>query len=194
MNLTRPLILASNSPRRHQILQMAGLNFEVRTLPVEETYPSETQVEDVARVLAQKKATAFAGLIDQEIVIGADTVVVLEEQLLGKPADLDEAREMLSLLSGKSHQVITGICLFSSDILDTFDDSTQVRFRELTASEIDYYVEKYQPLDKAGAYGIQEWIGMVGIEEIKGSFFNVVGLPVQKLYQKLSDHSLILGM
>jgi len=148
----------------------------------------------VARVLARKKALAFTGKIEQEVVIAADTVVVLEDQLMEKPADLDEAREMLSLLSGKSHQVITGICLFASDILDTFEDTTEVIFRELSASEIDYYIENYRPLDKAGAYGIQEWIGMVGIREIKGSYFNVVGLPVQKLFQKLADHKLILGI
>ncbi|MGB3849816.1 MAG: Maf family nucleotide pyrophosphatase [Tunicatimonas sp.] len=180
------IILASGSPRRQQLMRALRIPFSVRTTFVSEDYPTDLAAEDVAEFLAGKKGKAYQGaLADDELVITADTTVVLEERILNKPADATEAQAMLRSLSGRSHRVITGVGLTTAASVQTFADATTVHFRVLTDEEIDFYVENYQPYDKAGGYAIQEWIGMVAIEGIVGSYFNVVGLPVEKLYQEL---------
>jgi septum formation protein len=180
------IILASGSPRRQQLMHALRIPFSVRTTFVPEDYPAELAAEDVAEFLAGKKGKAYQGsLADNELVITADTTVVLEENILNKPADATEAQAMLRSLSGRSHRVITGVGLTTAASMRTFADITTVHFRGLTDAEIDFYVENYQPYDKAGGYAIQEWIGMVAIEGIVGSYFNVVGLPVEKLYREL---------
>lgn len=184
--MSHKLILASNSPRRQQLMKEAGFRYEVRTLEVEEDFPEDMAAAQVAEYLARKKGQAHQlQMATDEIIITADTTVVIHEQVLNKPADEAEARRMLQMLSGQQHQVITGVCLSLHDRQQSFSDVTKVSFRELELSEIDYYVSHYRPFDKAGAYAIQEWIGMVGIEHIEGSYFNVVGLPLEKLYKHL---------
>ncbi|MEH0156147.1 Maf family nucleotide pyrophosphatase [Limibacter armeniacum] len=184
--LRKRLVLASKSPRRQQLLQEMGFEFEVRTKDVEEIFPSSIPVDQVATYLAALKADAFAGTLgDDELLITSDTVVVNNGQVLGKPADRDEAYEMIEAMSGKEHEVYTGVCLMGNEKKVTFSDVTKVRFHQLTASEIDYYIDQYKPFDKAGAYGIQEWIGLIGISAIEGTYFNVMGLPTDKLYQQL---------
>ena len=181
-------ILASGSPRRQQLLRELRVPFTVRLISVEESYPSEMAPEQVASYLSKKKGQAYqAQMAEDELIITADTTVVVGSVLLNKPADAAEARWMLAQLSGTVHQVITAVSLTSRASIETFSETTQVFFRSLSEKEIDYYVEHFQPLDKAGGYAIQEWIGMIGIEKIEGSYFNVVGLPVDKLYQKLKD-------
>lgn len=184
MNFSRPLILASNSPRRQELLRKAGFDFEVRAKEVDESYPEETPPEDVAKYLALKKASVYDDIKD-EIVITADTIVKLNDQILGKPENYEDARRMLAALSGTAHEVITGVCIKNNDKEVVLDDITRVYFKKLSDEEIDYYITNYKPYDKAGAYGIQEWIGMMGIEKIEGSYFNVVGLPVHKVYEAL---------
>ena len=180
------VILASGSPRRQQLLRELRLPFTVRTLPVAEDYPAELPSDQVAVFLAKKKGQAYRdALAEDELVITADTTVVMGERLLNKPANAAEAREMLTALSGRVHRVITGVCLTTATTSRTFVDITQVYFRALSDEEISFYVENYQPFDKAGGYAIQEWIGMIAIEKIEGSYFNVVGLPVEKLYSEL---------
>ena len=180
------VILASGSPRRQQLLRELRLPFTVRTLPVTEEYPSELPPDQVAEFLAKKKGQAYRdALAEDELVITADTTVVVGERLMNKPANAAEAREMLTALSGRVHRVITGVCLTTATTSRTFVDTTQVSFRALSDEEISFYVENYQPFDKAGGYAIQEWIGMIAIEKIEGSYFNVVGLPVEKLYGEL---------
>lgn len=185
MNLPCPLILASKSPRRQQLLRDAGFDFEVLTKDIDESFPDSLETTEVAKYIAEKKAEAFANEIDKNIVITSDTVVIYGDKVLGKPADRDEAVEMLTLMSGDSHLVISAVCIANKDKRVVFDDTTKVYFKELTQSEIEHYVDYCQPFDKAGAYGIQEWIGMIGITKIEGSYFNVVGLPVQKVYEAL---------
>lgn len=185
MNFNRPLILASNSPRRQELLRAAGYSFKVKTRPVDESYPSDLPPREVASFLAKKKAEAYLPHLEDEVVITADTVVKLGDELLGKPGNTTEAIKMLNKLSGTDHEVITGVCVADKNMQIAFEDVTRVFFRSLNSREIEYYVEQYQPFDKAGAYGIQEWIGMVGIKKITGSYFNVVGLPVAKLYDVL---------
>ncbi len=180
------LILASNSPRRQQLLQQLGVRFTVKTKPVDEYYPDELPPEEVAEYLARKKGSAYqTDLSEDELIITADTVVVVDTTILNKPADDQQAKQMLTKLSGRSHQVITGVCLTTRQTQISCKDTTNVFFRKLTDPEIDYYICQYQPYDKAGGYAIQEWIGMVGITHIEGSYFNVVGLPVEKLYRQL---------
>ncbi len=179
------LILASGSPRRQQLLREAGFVFEVRTKATDESYPQSIDPIAVAKYIAQKKMDAFAHIGEGELVITADTVVKLDRTILGKPEDRDEAIGMLTEMSGRTHEVITGVCLKNSEKQLLFDALTKVTFRALAESEIKYYVDEWQPFDKAGAYGIQEWIGMVGIERIEGSYFNVVGLPVHQVYEHL---------
>ena len=180
------IILASGSPRRRELMQQLGLNFTVRTVPVAEDYPATLAIEKVAEYLAKKKARASQSrMAEDELVITADTTVVVGDQLLNKPADAAEAQQMLRMLSGKVHRVITGVGIAQASSMLTFSDTTQVYFRALAEEEIHFYVAHYQPYDKAGGYAIQEWIGMVGIERIDGSYFNVVGLPVEKLYREL---------
>jgi septum formation protein len=187
MNFPLSLSLASKSPRRQYLLQEAGFEHTVVTIDIEETYPENIRTEDVPRYLANKKAEAYLPrLADNELVITADTVVVLNEKILGKPKDKVHAKKLLSILSGQTHKVITGVCLASKKKKIDFDDTTMVTFKRLTESEIDYYVERYKPYDKAGAYGAQEWMGMIAIQRIEGSYFNVMGLPVHLLYEKLN--------
>ncbi len=179
-------ILASKSPRRQTLLKSLGIDFKVVVKEVDESYPEGLRINEIPVYLAKSKALPFSGeLADNDLLITADTVVCLEEKVLGKPADRVEAVEMLQLLSAKDHQVITGVCLTSAGKQKAFFSVSCVRFRELDIQEIEYYVDVYKPFDKAGAYGIQEWIGYVGITHIEGSFYNVMGLPVQQLYSEI---------
>jgi septum formation protein len=181
------LILASQSPRRHQMLKELGLEFKIQTKDVEEVYPDHLKGEEIPVYLAKLKAEAFVlDLNEKELVITADTIVCVDDMVLGKPNDRAEAVNMLKTLSGRSHQVISGVCLKSKEKEASFSCTTHVHFKELSLDEIDYYIDNYKPFDKAGAYGIQEWIGFVGIDGIEGSYFNVVGLPIQRLYQELN--------
>ena len=181
------IVLASNSPRRRDLLAGLGIEFEVRVLPgIDESYPDSLPANEIPLYIAAKKAEANRKVMRQgDLVITADTVVVCEGKALGKPADAAEARAMLELLSGKTHQVVTGVCLMSAERQRTFAVTTDVTFKELTANETEYYIQTYRPYDKAGAYGIQEWIGYIGVTGISGSFFNVMGLPVQRVYSEL---------
>lgn len=185
MNVSRQLILASSSPRRQFLMKESGFDFVVRKPDVEEDFPDTMPVENVASFLAKKKAEFFRPSITEEIVVTADTVVILDQRILNKPADREEAIEMLSTLSGRTHTVITGVCVLSREKELVFDDRTEVTFKSLTRDEIEFYVDVYKPFDKAGAYGAQDWIGMVAVERINGSYFNVMGLPVHRVYQEL---------
>ncbi|MCU0448386.1 MAG: Maf family nucleotide pyrophosphatase [Bernardetiaceae bacterium] len=180
------LILASGSPRRQQLLRELGLPYRQWIKPIDEIVPPHVAALDAASYLAAQKAAAFEGQIaPDELVITADTVVICQGQLLGKPADAAEARQMLSLLAGQAHEVITGVCLHSQHRTLVQSDLTRVHFRALSQAEIDFYIQHYQPFDKAGAYGAQDWVGMVAIERLEGSYFNVMGLPTHLLYQML---------
>ncbi len=180
------LILASKSPRRQQILKDAGFNFKVEAKSVDESYPVELAPEEVPAFLAQKKANAYSQLEDGALLITADTVVILNNTILEKPKSKREAIDMLQQLSGKTHTVITGVCLKTNHSICTFSDQTLVTFKELTIEEIEHYVGTYQPFDKAGAYGVQEFIGMIGVTKMEGSFYNVMGLPVHLVYEQLT--------
>ena len=181
------IVLASNSPRRKELLQRMGVNFKVRTLfGIDESYPDSLRGEDIVRYISRNKAQAYrSSMAPNELLITADTIVYVEGEVMGKPKTAEQAKEMLHKLSGKSHQVITGVTIVTADRTEDFGVTSQVKFAEITDEEINFYVDNYLPFDKAGAYGIQEWIGIVAVEEINGSYFNVVGLPVQRLYQKL---------
>jgi septum formation protein len=180
------LILASASPRRQQLMREAGFTFEVRVKAVPEVYPADLAPEEVPAYLARLKAGAFAGeLLPGEMLVTADTVVCIHGKIIGKPSGREEAIVMLEELSGNRHLVVTGVCVTTTDRQFAFDARTYVYFRRLREEEIAYYVDRYKPFDKAGAYGIQEWIGYTGIERVEGSYYNVMGLPVQKLYQVL---------
>ena len=180
------LILASASPRRRQLLEEAGFKFRTATVDFEEIWPSHLRGREIAEYLATGKASARKEAIRPgQIIITADTVVWCRDTVLGKPADNKEAMKFLRLLSGCEHEVITGICLRDTKRQHTFSVTTSVRFRNLSEEEIIYYVENYRPLDKAGAYGIQEWIGLRGITRIEGSYYNVVGMPVSDLYTQM---------
>ncbi|MDD2381551.1 MAG: Maf family nucleotide pyrophosphatase [Mariniphaga sp.] len=179
-------ILASKSPRRQELLESLGITFQVKIKSVEEKYPDHLKGEAIPEYLAKLKSFPFLNeLSDRDLLITADTVVFLEDELLGKPGDLAEAAFMLHKLGGKEHQVISGVCLTSSVKQIVFHAVTNVLFKKLREEEIQYYLSAFQPLDKAGAYGIQEWIGNIGITHIEGSFYNVMGLPVQKLYEEI---------
>ena len=181
----KKIVLSSNSPRRKELLGELGIDFEVRVIEgIDETYPKELSVEEVPQYIAREKARVYIVGKD-EVLLTADTVVVLGNEIMGKPHDEADAMRMLRQLSGKTHQVITGVCLKTSDKQVTFSDITDVSFAELTDEEIKFYVDNFRPLDKAGAYGIQEWIGLAGVTGIKGSYFNVVGLPVHRVYAEL---------
>jgi septum formation protein len=180
------IILASKSPRRQQLLNDLGLNFTVQSMDIPEVFPENLGMTEVPVYLAELKAEAFRPqLKDNQLLITADTIVWLDGHVLNKPADYNEGFRMLSDLSGKKHQVITGVCLLSARKKISFYALTDVWFKQLSDTEINYYLEHYKPYDKAGAYGIQEWIGYVGINHIEGSFFNVMGLPVQSVYEHL---------
>jgi septum formation protein len=179
-------ILASRSPRRHQLLKELGLNFDTVFKDYNETYPADLEGAEIAEYLSSNKALLFEGEIsDNDIVITADTIVWCSNQVLDKPSDYNEAVDILRVMSGKTHDVITGVTFFSNNQKHTFSETTKVTFDNLTDEEIDYYVREFKPFDKAGAYGIQEWIGLSGIVSIEGSYFNVMGLPVQKVYTEL---------
>ncbi|MBQ4526103.1 MAG: septum formation protein Maf [Bacteroidaceae bacterium] len=189
LKLNYQIILASNSPRRKELLSGLGLNYEVRTLPgIDESYPDTLQGEEIPVYISSKKASAYLdALKDDELLITADTIVWLDGRVLGKPSDEKEACQMLRDLSGKTHQVITGVTLATTTFQKSFASVSQVTFAPLSEEEISYYVNHYHPMDKAGSYGVQEWIGFIGVERIEGSYFNVMGLPVQRLYRELKE-------
>jgi MAF protein len=181
------IILASKSPRRRQLLEDAGFVFSIADgYDVEETYPDTLAADAVAEYLSNLKADAYPELLrSNDLLITSDTVVVAEGEVLGKPADYNDAYRMLKLMSGKMHKVITAVCIRTSTSKISFSDECDVFFEELTDSEIDYYITQYKPYDKAGAYGIQEWIGYIGIGKIVGSFFTVMGFPIHRVYQEI---------
>ena len=181
------LILASNSPRRKELLAGLGLDYEVRTLPdVDESYPESLQGGDIPLYISRVKADAYKPMLQpDELMITADTIVWMDGMVLGKPRNKFGAIEMLKQLSGGVHYVYTGVSITTQTRQESFYVATEVRFANLTDEEIEYYVDTYQPMDKAGAYGVQEWIGYIGVENIQGSYFNVMGLPVQRLYTEL---------
>ena len=183
------IILASASPRRRELMSGLDVSFEVRTLPdVDESFPTELQGGDIPLYISRKKADAYrSSMAADELVITADTIVWLEGKALGKPVDADDARRMLRNMSGKTHQVFTGVTITTASVQSSFAACSNVTFAVLTDDEIEHYVTKYKPMDKAGAYGAQEWIGYVGMENIEGSYFNVMGLPVQRLYNELKQ-------
>lgn len=185
MNFTRPLILGSSSPRRQFLMRESGFEFTVEKPDVDEDFPRELPVEQVAKYLAVKKAEFFRADIKDQVVVTADTVVIINNYILNKPQDRTEAISMLNVLSGQTHLVMTGVCILSAEKEQSFDDTTEVTFKKLSQKEIEFYVDTYKPYDKAGAYGAQDWIGMVAIEKITGSYFNVMGLPIHKVYQHL---------
>ena len=182
------IILSSNSPRRKELLAGLGVDFEVRVLKgVDERYPDDIPLNEVPLYIAIEKASAYTVAKD-ELVVTADTVVIVDNEILGKPKDRAEAYGMLRKISGKTHQVVTGVCLTTIDDQRSFTVTTDVEFKELSDNEIYYYIDKYRPFDKAGAYGIQEWIGYVGVLSLKGSYYNVMGLPVQRIYEEFMSY------
>ena len=179
------VVLASNSPRRRELLSELGVQYRVEVIRgIDETHPSELPAKEIAEYLSRLKAGAYA-LKQNELLITADTVVILDDEVMGKPADADEACAMLRRLSNRTHSVVTGVTVTTEDGQQSFSDEALVTFDELSDEEIQYYVSHYRPLDKAGAYGIQEWIGYMGVKHLEGSFFTVMGLPVHRLYQLL---------
>lgn len=192
-----PFILASASPRRKDLLNLAEISFEIIVSDTDESYPSSLTIADIPVFIANQKAAAVAHKIkqidpnDKRCIIAADTVVVIDNTILGKPMDREDAIITLTKLSGKTHQVITGVSVFWNHEIISFSETTQVEFHPLTMEQITYYVDQYKPYDKAGAYAIQEWIGVVGIKQIKGDFYNVMGLPVSRLVQKLKQLGLM---
>ncbi len=188
LNLSRyNIILASNSPRRKELLSGLNIPYEIKTLPdIDESYPDSLTGEDIAIYIAKEKANAYLDQLDENtLLITADTIVLLDGKVYGKPSDETDAKQMLRDLSGKTHQVITGVCITTKDKQVSFGVSSEVRFSKLDDDEIEYYVSNYKPFDKAGAYGVQEWIGYVAVEYISGSYFNIMGLPIQRLYREL---------
>ncbi|MCL1938834.1 MAG: Maf-like protein [Candidatus Azobacteroides sp.] len=183
------IVLGSHSPRRRELLLGLDIHYELKVLPdIEETYPAALQKEEIPVYIARSKALAYKKFMNENtLLITADTIVWLDGQVYGKPANEMEARNMLRALSGKTHEVITGVCLTTQEQQKTFYAVSSVQFAWLEDAEIDYYVKKYQPYDKAGAYGVQEWIGYIGVESLSGSFYNVMGLPVRMLYQYLKE-------
>ncbi|WP_353723224.1 Maf family nucleotide pyrophosphatase [Dyadobacter sp. 676] len=188
IELQKPLILASNSPRRKQLLQEAGFTFTIEVLPTDESYPSDLPAGQVAGHISREKAGQFHSIRSDSLVLTADTVVIADHHILGKPADAPDAFRMIKMLSGRSHKVVTAISLLSDGTIETVADAAEVYFRNLEDWEINHYIDEYKPFDKAGSYGIQEWIGMIGIEKIEGSFYTIMGLPVHIVYQILKPH------
>lgn len=183
------VILASNSPRRKELLAGLGVDYEIRTLPdVDESYPETLKGADIPLFIAKEKADAYLDMMQPgELMITADTIVWLDGRVFGKPKDREDALRMLRDMSGCTHEVFTGVCITTAEWQRSFAARTEVSFSELSEEEIVYYVDKYQPMDKAGAYGVQEWIGFIGVENISGSYYNIMGLPVQKLYRELLE-------
>ena len=181
------IILASNSPRRKELLSGLGIDFQIRTIKsIDESYPDTLQGEDIPIYISKKKASVYLQSIsDDELLITADTIVYLDGEVMGKPKSAEDAIGMLSRLSGRIHDVITGVSIVTKEKQVSFASTSKVSFASLTEKEIMYYVDNYSPLDKAGAYGIQEWIGYIGVNGLSGSYFNVMGLPVQRLYEEL---------
>lgn len=181
------VILASGSPRRRELMVGLGVNYEVRILPdVDESYPNTLQGEEIPLYIAKEKADAYIPMMQpDELIITADTIVWLDGKVLGKPRDREDALQMLRTMSGRTHEVFTGVCITTTDWQRSFTAQTEVRFATLSEDEIIYYVDNFKPMDKAGAYGVQEWIGFIGVENISGSYYNIMGLPVQKLYREL---------
>jgi septum formation protein len=185
LQLSKPIILASASPRRRQLLSDAGFEFEILSKNIAEIYPEELKREAIPLFLARLKGESLATESEGKILIAADTIVVLGEKILGKPSDESEAIDFLSQLSGNTHEVITGVYVSNGFKKVQFHETTQVSFRKLSLDEIKFYVKKYQPLDKAGAYGVQDWMGLTAVSHIQGCFYNVMGLPMAKLYEEL---------
>ena len=184
--INRPIILASQSPRRHQLLKDAGFDFEIRTKSIDEVFPEDMNQAEVAEYLAVLKAEAVKDwVVNDEIVITADSIVVLDNVIYGKPKDKADAFQMIKKLSSKVHQVITGVCILSKEGTIRFSDVTNVYFDEVSDEEINYYIDNYKPYDKAGGYGVQEWIGYAKVKKIEGSYYNVMGLPIHKVYAAL---------
>ena len=183
------VLLASNSPRRKELLQGIDIDFEIKVLPdIDESYPATLPVEEVAEFIAEKKASSYTNnLKEDELLITADTVVILDGAIFGKPNNKEEANAMLNALSGKAHRVISGVCLATLEKQVSFSVTSEVLFSELSNEEIEYYINRYSPFDKAGSYGIQEWIGYIGVEHLSGSYFNIMGLPIQRLYRELKN-------
>lgn len=181
------VILASGSPRRRELMAGLGVNYEVRMLPdVDESYPDTLQGEEIPLYIAKEKADAYIPMMQpDELIITADTIVWLDGKVLGKPRDREDALQMLRTMSGRTHEVFTGVCITTTDWQRSFTAQTEVRFATLSDDEIIYYVDNFKPMDKAGAYGVQEWIGFIGVENISGSYYNIMGLPVQRLYREL---------
>ncbi|WP_300728102.1 Maf-like protein [uncultured Bacteroides sp.] len=181
------VILASNSPRRRELLSGLGIDYEVKIMQgIDETYPETLKGEEIPMYIAKEKADAYRPtMAANELIITADTIVYIDGKVLGKPKDEADACEMLRCLSGRTHEVITGVCITTRNFQKSFAAVTDVTFDKLTDEEISFYVEKYRPMDKAGSYGVQEWIGFIGVSGLKGSYFNVMGLPIQRLYQEL---------
>ena len=190
MQLSKPLILASNSPRRKEIMHNAGFEFSVKVIHTDEAFPADMPVEEVPAFLARNKAECFRKNLSNEIVLCADTVVVIENEIINKPNDAEDARRMLRLLSNRMHWVITGVCIMTEAETITLADTTHVSFKALSDWEIEYYIHKCQPFDKAGSYGVQDFIGMIGIDKIEGSFYTVMGLPIHRVYQELEKYLL----
>lgn len=187
-SLNYTLILGSKSSRRRQILEEAGLDFKLTSIECDEAFPEELDIQNIARYLAEKKSRAYSKtLTKNQILLTADTIVVINDQILGKPDDDEGAKAMLTLLSGKTHEVITGVCLRSNSKTVSFQDTTTVSFQNISLEEIEYYIEKDKPFDKAGSYGIQDWIGLIGVASINGSYYNVVGLPIHRVYEELKN-------
>lgn len=182
-----PILLASNSPRRKELLAEMGLSFTVASMDIDESFPLGISPAEAAEWIASNKAKAALSENQQSLIVAADTIVVCDGQVLGKPVDESHATKILELLSGQTHQVITAVALAYKEEFHVFHEVTQVTFKKLSEGEISFYVRNYKPYDKAGAYGIQEWIGAIGIERIDGSYTNVVGLPTARLYQELGD-------
>jgi septum formation protein len=181
------MILASASPRRHQLLRWAEIDFDVIVQETDESYPTNLSVEQVPEYIAKNKAIAVQRMNhSNRLILAADTIVVIDDNIIGKPKDREEAIRILQTLSGRSHRVITGVVFLKGDETRSFSDITTVNFHSLTLDQIEYYVDQYKPYDKAGAYAIQEWIGVVGIASIQGDFYNVMGLPVSKVVQQLT--------
>jgi septum formation protein len=179
------LILGSQSPRRKELLQQAGFSFDVHTVDFDESYPKGMENKEVAEYIANSKNRALRELHSDSTIVTADTIVISNKKILGKPKDEADATKMLSLLSGNSHKVITGVCVSNGNNHSAFSSTTSVKVKALSIKEINYYLSNFQPFDKAGAYGIQEWFGLIAIERIKGSYYNVVGMPIDKVYKAL---------
>lgn len=181
------IVLGSKSPRRQELLRGLGIEFEVRTRETDESYPATLAAHDVPEYIAGIKSMAFADLSAEDTLITADTVVIVDGKIFGKPHSREEAVEMLRALSGRNHQVVTGVCVRKGEKRISFSEETLVHFCPLTDEEIAYYVDNYRPYDKAGAYGVQEWIGYIAVDRMEGSYFNVMGLPIHKVYQALKN-------